>query len=115
MALLLVAGACMSPDPDPDPAPTPPEDIITEVQIDEDHQFAPFVEPEFPFIHTSLVVSVDEGETQIPDMNIVPRCLALILGESSYACFDMYMLRWAAACTGYCWPREEIDSGRACM
>src|SRR5690625_2124981 len=41
-------------------------------------------------------------------MNIVPRCLALILGESSYACFDMDMLRWAAAWTGDFVPMETI-------
>src|SRR5690625_2443130 len=64
----------------------------------ENAEFASFVEPDFPFITTSVDArSLGPG---FPDDNMVPRCLALRLGEASYACFDTDMLRWSVAWTG---------------
>jgi mono/diheme cytochrome c family protein len=79
---------------------------ISEVNYGE-VEFDPFVEREFPFITTSLLVSYDDGEL-IPENNVVVRCLALILGEESYACFDTDMLRWATAWTGDFVPMETM-------
>lgn len=79
--------------------------VITEVNYDE-VEFAPFVEREFPFITTSLLVT--QNDELIPDNNVVVRCLALILGEESYACFDTDMLRWAVAWTGEFVPMETM-------
>ncbi len=59
---------------------------------------APFVEPDFPFITTS--VDARNLGPAFPDDNITPRCLALRLGEEAFACFDTDMLRWSAAWTG---------------
>lgn len=81
------------------------EDPITEVNYDE-VEFAPFVEREFPFITTSLMVSYNDE--LIPENNVVVRCIALLLGEESYACFDTDMLRWAAAWTGDFVPLETM-------
>src|SRR5690625_5086286 len=64
----------------------------------ENAEFASFVEPGFPFITTSVDArSLGPG---FPDDNMVPRCLALRLGDASYACFDTDMLRWSVAWTG---------------
>ncbi|MEX2347118.1 MAG: DUF6797 domain-containing protein [Balneolaceae bacterium] len=82
------------------------EPHISEVNL-EDAEFAPFVEREFPFITTSLLVS--QNEELYPENNVAPRCLALILGEHSYACFDTDMLRWAAAWTGDFVPLEGVS------
>jgi cytochrome c2 len=79
--------------------------VITEVNYDE-VEFAPFVEREFPFITTSLLVT--QNEELIPENNVVVRCIALILGEESYACFDTDMLRWAVAWTGEFVPMETM-------
>jgi mono/diheme cytochrome c family protein len=79
--------------------------IITEVNYDE-AEFAHFVEREFPFITTSLLVT--QNDELIPENNVVVRCLALILGDESYACFDTDMLRWAAAWTGEFVPMETM-------
>ncbi len=76
---------------------------ITENNLEE-AEFAPFVEREFPFITASLLVS--QNDELYPENNVVPRCLAMILGENSYACFDTDMLRWAAAWTGDFMPLE---------
>jgi cytochrome c2 len=72
-------------------------------------EFDPFVEREFPFITTFLLVTDGESENLYPENNIVARCLALILGEQSYACFDTDMLRWAAAWTGDFVPLEGVS------
>jgi len=77
----------------------------TEVNLDE-VEFAPFVEKEFPFITTSLMIRHDDE--WFIENNVVARCVALILGERSYACFDTDMLRWAAAWTGDFVPMEGV-------
>lgn len=70
---------------------------ITEINFDE-VEFDHFVEREFPFITTHMMMR-HEDEWFIEN-NVAARCIALILGEESYACFDTDMLRWAAAWTG---------------
>lgn len=82
------------------------EPPIEDVNLDE-VEFAPFVEEEFPFITTSLLISKDES--LYPKNNVAARCLALILGEGAYACFDTDMLRWAAAWTGDFVPLEGVS------
>jgi cytochrome c2 len=94
----LIAAGCREEPADDGP-------VITEVNYDE-VEFAPFVEREFPFITTSLLVT--QNDELIPDNNVVVRCLALILGEESYACFDTDMLRWAVAWTGEFVPMETM-------
>ncbi|CAN5358059.1 hypothetical protein BH23BAC3_BH23BAC3_33210 [soil metagenome] len=78
---------------------------ITDVNFDE-VEFAHFVEREFPFITTSMMMR-HEDEWFIEN-NVAARCVALILGEESYACFDTDMLRWAAAWTGDFVPMEGV-------
>ncbi|MDR8392435.1 c-type cytochrome [Aliifodinibius sp. S!AR15-10] len=73
------------------------EDIITEQNFNPE-EIAPFVEPDFPFITTS--VDARELGESFPNDNITPRCLALRLGSEAYACFDTDMLRWSVAWTG---------------
>ncbi len=73
------------------------EDIISEQDFNPD-EIAPFVEPDFPFITTS--VDARELGESFPNDNITPRCLALRLGSEAYACFDTDMLRWSVAWTG---------------
>lgn len=73
------------------------EHIITEVNFEE-AEFAPFVEPDFPFITTS--VDARNLGPGFPAMNVTPRCLALQLGNESYACFDTDLLRWSVGWTG---------------
>jgi len=61
-------------------------------------ELAPFVEKGFPYIPTSLDArKLGEG---FPDDNLVARALALQLGDSAYACFDMDMLRWSVGWKG---------------
>lgn len=72
-------------------------DLIKKVNF-EKAEFAPFVEPEFPFITTT--VDARQLGPAFPNDNVAPRCLALKLGQQAYACFDTDMLRWAVAWTG---------------
>jgi hypothetical protein len=60
--------------------------------------FADFVEPGFPFI----VSTVDAGKlgAAFPERNLAVRCVILMLGNDSYACFDTDLLRIAAAWRG---------------
>ncbi len=63
-----------------------------------DNPFADFVEPGFPFI----VSTVDAGKlgAGFPERNLAVRCVVLILGNESYACFDTDLLRISAAWRG---------------
>ena len=63
-----------------------------------DDPFAPFVEPGFPFI----VSTVDAGKlgAAFPERNLAVRCVVLMLGNDSYACFDTDLLRMSAAWQG---------------
>lgn len=72
-------------------------ETITEQNFNAE-DIAPFVEPGFPFITTS--VDARRLGPGFPDDNITPRCLALRLGEEAFACFDTDMLRWSVAWTG---------------
>ncbi|MBX2818596.1 MAG: cytochrome c [Rhodothermaceae bacterium] len=56
--------------------------------------FAEFVEPDFPFITTTL----DAGSLGMPfpNRNVAVRCLVLMLGNETYACFDPDLLRISA-------------------
>ena len=60
--------------------------------------FADFVEPGFPFI----VSTVDAGKlgAGFPERNLAVRCVILMLGNDSYACFDTDLLRISAAWRG---------------
>ncbi|MEZ4701901.1 MAG: cytochrome c [Rhodothermales bacterium] len=60
--------------------------------------FGPFVESGFPFITTTLDAAVDGGV--FPERNLAVRCLALVLDDATYACFDTDLLRVAAAWSG---------------
>lgn len=60
--------------------------------------FADFVEPAFPFIASIL----DAGElgSHFPDRNLAVRCIVLLLGINTYACFDTDLLRVAVTWRG---------------
>ena len=60
--------------------------------------FAPFVEPSFPFI----VSTVDAGKLgpSFPERNLAVRCVIVMLGNDSYACFDTDLLRLSVAWRG---------------
>ena len=62
------------------------------------YTFADFVEPDFPFITTTL--DADTLGSMYPQRNIAVRCLAIQLGNESYACFDTDLLRMAVAWRG---------------
>ncbi|MDB4915396.1 MAG: cytochrome c class [Gemmatimonadetes bacterium] len=63
-----------------------------------ENPFADFVEPGFPFI----VSTVDAGKlgAAFPQRNLAVRCVILMLGNDSYACFDTDLLRVAVAWKG---------------
>ena len=65
---------------------------------DSSFEFADFVEPDFPFITTTL----DAGTlgAPFPKRNVAVRCLVLMLGNDTYACFDTDLLRIAATWHG---------------
>lgn len=67
--------------------PTPPDSL----------EFNDFVEPNFPFIATSI-----DGRklgAGFPKDNQAARTLAIHLGDSAYVCFDTDLLRWSVAWT----------------
>lgn len=73
------------------------EPTITSVNFEE-AEFAEFVEPDFPYITTSMDGrNLGEG---FPNDNIAARVLAVKLGEDAAMAFDMDMLRWSVAWTG---------------
>ncbi|MCY4778473.1 hypothetical protein ORI89_02330 [Sphingobacterium sp. UT-1RO-CII-1] len=71
--------------------------IISSVDYDS-LEFNDFVEPEFPFINTSLDLR-NLGE-QFPKINYSSRATAIQLGNQSYMAFDPDLLRWSAVWTG---------------
>ncbi|MEX2367859.1 MAG: DUF6797 domain-containing protein [Balneolaceae bacterium] len=86
LGLILLTSACEQKTP-----------VISENNFHE-AEIAPFVEPDFPFITTS--VDARDLGAAFPDDNITPRCLALQLGNDAYACFDTDLLRWSVGWTG---------------
>ncbi len=60
-------------------------------------EIAPFVEPEFPFISTSI--DARKLGAGFPTDNQAARTLAIRLGDSAYVCFDTDLLRWSVAWT----------------
>ena len=60
-------------------------------------EIAPFVEPDFPFISTSL--DARKLGAGFPADNQAARTLAIRLGDSAYVCFDTDLLRWSVAWT----------------
>ncbi len=58
---------------------------------------APFVEPDFPFISTSI--DARKLGAGFPTDNQAARTLAIRLGDSAYVCFDTDLLRWSVAWT----------------
>jgi len=75
----------------------PSDPVIREVNMDT-LEFADFVEPEFPFITTSL--DLRQLGDPFPKVNYLPRALAVRLGEGAYLGFDIDLLRWSVAWTG---------------
>ncbi|WP_158859384.1 c-type cytochrome [Lunatibacter salilacus] len=61
-------------------------------------EFADFVEPDFPYITTSM--DARNLGTGFPTDNISARVIAMRLADGAYACFDPDMLRWSVAWTG---------------
>ncbi|MFB6272941.1 MAG: ThuA domain-containing protein [Salinibacter sp.] len=61
-------------------------------------QLAPFVEPNFPFIRTT--VDARGLAPFMPDRNVAVRGVALDLGNGAYASFDPDLLRMSAGWTG---------------
>ncbi len=57
-----------------------------------------FVEEDFPYITTSL--DARNIGASFPGDNVSARGLAIQLGNDSYACFDMDLLRWSVAWEG---------------
>ncbi len=74
-----------------------PEYIISNNDFDS-LQLAPFVEPNFPFISTSL--DLRDMAPGLPADNLVSRGIVMMLGDSTYACFDTDLLRWSVGWTG---------------
>lgn len=73
------------------------EPAITAVNFEE-AEFGHFVEPDFPYITTSMDGrSLGEG---FPEDNISARVLAVKLSEEAAMAFDTDMLRWSVAWTG---------------
>src|SRR5688500_12785289 len=60
--------------------------------------FGHFVEPGFPFITTTL--DAREMAATVSTNNVAVRCIALILGDSTYACFDPDLLRMSLGWQG---------------
>ncbi len=74
-----------------------PEFIISRNDFDSLH-LAPFVEPDFPFISTSM--DLRDMAPGLPADNLVSRGIVMKLGDSTYACFDTDLLRWSVGWTG---------------
>jgi mono/diheme cytochrome c family protein/glucose/arabinose dehydrogenase len=64
----------------------------------QERPFGDFVERDFPYFVTTL----DAGRTgaPFPQRNLAVRCVVLMLGNESYACFDTDLLRLSAAWRG---------------
>ena len=60
--------------------------------------FGDFVEPDFPFITTTL--NAGAIGKQYPERNLAVRCLVLLLEDNTYACFDTDLLRVSVAWEG---------------
>lgn len=82
--LIMVASACNQEEP------------LTRQQFNKDSLKA-FVEPDFPFITTSIDAR-NIGKS-FPK-SVTPRCLAVKLAKKAYGCFDTDLLRWSVAWTG---------------
>lgn len=73
-----------------------PEDPVVTAEIPD--SFAGFVEPDFPFITTTI--DARELDPSLPDDNAVTRGVVVLLGDSSYAAFDPDLLRMSVAWSG---------------
>src|SRR5687768_3747542 len=64
----------------------------------QERPFGDFVERDFPYFVTTL----DAGKLGVPfpQRNLAVRCVVLMLGNDSYACFDTDLLRLSAAWRG---------------
>ncbi len=77
---------------------TPPGVVQAQPTPEAPYEFAGFVEPDFPFITTTLNASdLDSAYTR---RNVAVRCLVLMLGGDTYACFDTDLLRMAVVWHG---------------
>jgi mono/diheme cytochrome c family protein/DNA-binding beta-propeller fold protein YncE len=61
-------------------------------------QWAPFVEPDFPFFNSEL--DARDAGPGFPADNLTPRGIVLQLGQGAWVCFDTDLLRVSAAWTG---------------
>ena len=85
-AIVIVSGCRSGTDEDP---------IVTAEVPD---AFADFVEPDFPFITTTI--DARSLHPALPDDNAVPRGVVVMLGDSAYAAFDPDLLRMSVAWSG---------------
>ncbi len=60
--------------------------------------FGPFVEPGFPFITTTI--DARTMAASVSTNNVTVRCVALVLGDETYACFDPDLLRMSLGWSG---------------
>lgn len=74
-----------------------PENILHQNNYDS-LDLAPFVEPDFPFITTS--VDLRGLSAHLPHDNVVSRGIVVMVDDNTYACFDTDLLRWAVGWTG---------------
>src|SRR5690625_5137477 len=74
-----------------------PENILSHNHYDS-LELAPFVEPDFPYITTSM--DLRDMAPHLPQDNVVSRGIVVLLDDSTYACFDTDLLRWAVGWTG---------------
>lgn len=73
-----------------------PEDTVVTAEVPA--TFADFVEPDFPFITTTI--DARDLDPSLPDDNAVTRGVVVLLGDSSYAAFDPDLLRMSVAWSG---------------
>ena len=75
-----------------------PATVYDSTAREQQDRVGPFVEPGFPFVVTTL----DAGKlgAAFPQRNLAVRCVVLMLGNDSYACFDTDLLRLSVAWRG---------------
>ncbi|MFK7847568.1 MAG: DUF6797 domain-containing protein [Rhodothermales bacterium] len=77
---------------------TTPLAVAQQRAPDAAYSFADFIEPDFPFITTTI--NAGTIGPMYPERNVAVRCMILQLGNAAHACFDMDLLRVAATWTG---------------
>jgi cytochrome c2 len=85
-----LAAACRTPGSQPE--------YVVRPESSTQEGFAPFVEPDFPFITT--IVDARETGPRFAQGNVATRAVVLMLGDSTYAAFDPDLLRMAIGWRG---------------